>query len=537
MKRAALLACVLASRVAAADRITVKVVEVAGDTAYLQPGRAAGLAPGTRVHIGGRDLVVVEATEKNAAVAVDRAGVTVGQTGTADVTAGHGDRTGRMPAPKPLEAFKEQWPAAELPAEHQEVASVPLGEHTLTGTTHLALYGNLFGNLDAAGSGGQAELRGVSTFNPMQGSAMAADVDTSLRAYDVGWNAEERTPLFVRAAQLRWGDPGDPALALGRLRYAASSLGMLDGARAAVHTGDFEFAAFGGLLPDPLSAHPTTAASLFGAEMIWNDASAEWQPRIAVTAHGSTWDGQLDERVLQVSATAHHGATLLDAWADVQNFDTTNPWNAPTIDLTGAGATAEWRDHGDHVGLDFTFLRPEQSLRLMAELPPDWLCARAPLPGNVPESCSGEDYWLAATASAGIRRWWGSIDAVGSLGYTQSVTIGYDASGYVRAELGSRELRAVIAPAFGHDSFGAWVASDFGIATSLSTHLDADLAYRPERLDYVAATGAYFMQSLVTDLRWAVNATTDFALSAVGTIGGDGNVLALLTTIVWRPLP
>ena len=37
------------------------------------------------------------------------------------------------------------------------------------------------------------------------------------------------TPLFVRAAQLRYGAADDPALLVGRLRYAASSLGALDG--------------------------------------------------------------------------------------------------------------------------------------------------------------------------------------------------------------------------------------------------------------------------------------------------------------------
>ena len=69
----------------------------------------------------------------------------------------------------------------------------------------------------------------------------------------------------------------------------------------------------------------------------------------------------------------------------------------------------------------------------------------------------------------------------------------------------------------------------------LATHLDADLTYRPESLDYNASTGAAFLNSLVADVRWAASPTTDFALSAVGTIGNDGNVLALLTTIAWRP--
>src|SRR6185295_9047720 len=55
-----------ASMRAAADPIAVKVVDVAGGAAYLTPGRAAGIVPGTKVQLRGVDLVVVEATEKTA---------------------------------------------------------------------------------------------------------------------------------------------------------------------------------------------------------------------------------------------------------------------------------------------------------------------------------------------------------------------------------------------------------------------------------------------------------------------------------------
>ena len=158
--------------------------------------------------------------------------------------------------------------------------------------------------------------------------------------------------MFVRAAQLRYGDAADPRLALGRLRYAASSVGMLDGGRASARVGAVEVAAFGGLVPDPLSGKPDTGASRFGGEVVYDAAAAAWQPRLAVTAHGSTWDGELDERRLSVVTSASREALRLDGWAELQAFPSDNPFDAGAVELTGAGATAQWRKRGRHLGVD-----------------------------------------------------------------------------------------------------------------------------------------------------------------------------------------
>ena len=104
---------------------------------------------------------------------VDCLALAVGQTGTADVTPGHVAGSGRLAAPKPLEDFKEQWPPVERPAEKQEVTPVPLGgEQATTGTDHLMLAANVFGNADSAGTGGQMELRGAGTFNSIRRHAV-----------------------------------------------------------------------------------------------------------------------------------------------------------------------------------------------------------------------------------------------------------------------------------------------------------------------------------------------------------------------------
>ena len=168
----------------------------------------------------------------------------------------------------------------------------------------------MVGNLDKDGSGGLIEARVVGSFDRLTDRPLGADVDASLRLFGSGWDSGSRAPVFVRAAMLRWGDPADPSLAFGRLRYAATSVGMLDGGRVAYRSGNLEVAAFGGVVPDPVSGAPDTAASRFGTEVTY-DAPSAWHPHLALAAHGSTWNGQLDERRLSLAASANHGATWL----------------------------------------------------------------------------------------------------------------------------------------------------------------------------------------------------------------------------------
>jgi hypothetical protein len=526
----------LVSHAAWADKLTLRVVDTAGDTSYFEPGAKAGLRAGMRARIGGRDFRIVECTDKTCSV---HAVLPLGATGVADAQAvqgGDANRTEKLPAPKPLEEFKDQWPSATLPATQQHPDAVPLGETAARGSNHLAIYGHLFGNVDKDGSGGQLEARVVGSFDRIAERPLGADVDASIRLFGTGSDTGSKVPVFVRAAQLRWGDPADPSLLIGRLRYAASSVGMLDGGRAAVRVGHLEIAAFGGIVPDAVSGAPDSGASRFGTEATY-DLPTGWHPHVVASVHGSTWNGQLDERKLSLAASANHESTWLTGWAEAQLFDANNPWGAPALDITGAGTSAEWRHRGSHAGIDVTFLRPERSLRLAAALPQSWLCATKALPGTMPETCLGGDFWVAATASGGLAGDSYSIDAVGSFGTTQSLDNQGDLSGYVRGELGPRATRAVLAVSGGHSSFAAWEAADLGVAMSPGTNVDFSLTYRPERLDYVAQTDAFLLHNLVLDLHWSVSSAFDLAFSALGTTGADRDVLALLTTLAWRPLP
>ncbi|MGE0404565.1 MAG: hypothetical protein AB7T06_48090 [Kofleriaceae bacterium] len=533
MRLVVLLAIACGVAPARADSVGVKVTEVAGGVAYLSPGRAAGIVPGTKVRIGKRAFTVFEVTEKTCAIRSDR--LDPGDTGKADIDRTRAVRVERLDKPRPAAAFDGQWPAPVMPAEIQHPEPVALGSGRAPGSAHVTVLASGFAGAANRHVDAEAEARVIASYDVWQERPLSIDLDVAGRAYTAGLAG--RSPVFVRAAQLRYGDARDPRFAIGRLRYAASSVGMLDGARASVRFGALEASAFGGLVPDPVSNRPETAASRFGAELAYDAASGAWQPRIAVAAYGSTWEGAIDERRLALDASAGRGAVRVSAWGEAQQFAADNPWGARSVELTGAGASAQVREHGSYAGVDVGFLRPERSLRLAAVLPPEWLCTRAPLPGMVDEACAGSDYWTSATASAGLRtkRW--TFDAIGSVSRSHGTYVGIDANAYVRAELSAGAVRLLGGGAAGRASFGSWMSAEGGVAFVAGRGVDITWRYRPTLLDYVASTGPALLHSIIADGRVALSSELDAAVSALATVGDNQKSIALLGTIVWRPLP
>jgi hypothetical protein len=535
--RFASLIALLVSATAAADPVAVKVIDVAGGSAYLSPGRAAGIVPGTVIRLRGVEATVVEVTERTCVVRLDGARVAVGDAGTADVTPGAALAVKRLDPPRPAEAFVGQWRDPAPPATRQTPRRVPLDAGRAPRPGKLAVIGHAFGVVDGAGSTGSAEARVIATYDLVPGRPLAADLDVAARWFADGFDPRTRTPLLVRAAVVRYGARDDARLAAGRLPFAAAWLGMLDGIRASARLGALEVAGFGGLVPDPLSGKPDTGAARFGAELAYDAPTAAWQPRVSLAAHGSTWSGDLDERRLTLAGSAGRGALWLDGWAEAQQFAADNPWGARGVELTGAGATAEWRRRGVHAGVDLTFLRPERSLRLAAALPPEWLCTLTPQPGD---ACATGDWWAAATASLGWRtaRW--ALDGVATLASTHREARearGIERSGYVRGELAGDPVRWFAGLGGGTASFASWTSVELGAAYAPRHDLDLAVAYRPEILDYAASTERQVLHSLLTDARLAVWAALDLALSATGTFGADRDALTLLATFVWRPRP
>ena len=482
------LVCLCLSSVAHAGEL--RVVDASADVVYVNVGSADGLRAGQHVVIGGADGVVVETNAHGAAV---RATAAVGATGTFEIVA-------KRP-PRDPEASREQWPVAEPPAKRQHVTPIrppARAEIELIGTAY------------ATKGDSSAAARAIASFDGFTELPLGLDVDAGARWYSQGANAHERTPLLVRALQLRYGSADDPTLAIGRLRYAATGLGMLDGGRAAYRSGGLEVAAFGGLLPDPVSGKPTSDASRFGAELIY----AGEQGRVSATASGSTWLGELDERRLALAGSARVGRTHLDGWLDVQQFPSGNPWGASAIEVTGAGVSAMRQlDSQAYLGVDATFLRPEQSLRLQAALPLEWL--------------TNGDRQVTGSFVSGFHAGAWSGDAVVSIG--DGETTGRSFAAFSRFQRGFGAWRAIgdLQVAYTRDL--AVVIGDLGLGYAPTRMLDLSLTYRPQSVGGTA-----------TDRRWEHQAAADarvtlrhvaLAITALG----SADALAMLATIVYRP--
>lgn len=521
-------AVVIAARPALADHLAVTVTEVAGGVAYIDKGSRDGVVRGTRITFGATVLVVVEVTQTTAVI--ETAALAVGARGTAVVTPG-GATVSALPKPRAPEAFRAQWPDPVVPATAQAPKQVPLGGAGPRGRARLAVIGHGFATADRDHLDASGEARIAGTFDAIGGSPFGIDFDIAGRAFRAGANGAERTPVLVRTAQVRYGDALAPMFAVGRLRYAASSVGGLDGGRAAFRTGRIELAAFGGLVPDPVSGKPAGDAARFGVEATLDAPDLRWRPRLSLTAYGSTWDGRADERRVVVGGSVNRDAWWLDGWAEGQAFAADNPWNARSVELVGAGTTASWRTRGMRVAADITFLRPERSLRLAAALPAEWLCTRRD------DGTCEHDAWTSGSLSAGLDRGRWSLDAIGAIGRTNGVAIAYDASGYLGGTVRFGPRRVFASLAAGQASFARWTSMQLGAGVALSRRLDVATSYRAELLDYVAATGAVLQHAATLDLHVALGRDLDLAMSAVGTSGDDRDVLALLSTIIWRPLP
>lgn len=545
------------SAVAAGDALVeVHVTEVNGGLAFVDAGEAAGLRVGL---VAGRDeaAAAVEPAEVAPDAPIDRVVAVNAKTAAIALAAGHAWRVGdravvRVHAVAPL-AHPEgvgQWPELVPPARQQHPAEVPMSAAAEAAATearvHLAVIAHAFAAHGQGENTSENELRVIGAFQLASEAPLGADLDVAARAYAGGYDSGHQ-PLIVRAATLRYGaDPAAPAIAIGRLHYAATTLGLLDGGRAAVKVGErVQLAAFGGIVPDPLTGRPDTTATRFGGEFVYDAADSAYRPRVAIEAHGSTWHDALDERRLNVAATSVLGQTWLDGWVEVQQFPKDNPFHAKSVEVVGGGASVEWRQVGGgaHVGADVTYLTPDRSLRI-AELIPAWVCTRVPgtMPTAMNQQCTGDDRLVATTAAAGVRGGAWSIDGAASFAAAHGQATELGGSGYVRGEVRPTEATALHATgAGGRAGFVDWVAGEAGVALVPSRVFDIGLAYRPEWQSETGANpdfggaGAAVIHSILLDARYSAGRSIDVGLFALDSIAAHRGVLAALLTIAWRP--
>jgi hypothetical protein len=537
--------------IAPSGLIAVAVVETAGSRAYVQPGATAGVLRSATVTVRGKEYPVIESSDSFAVVEMGDEPLREQDKGWANPVAQEEQKPVELPKPRPLDTWKQAWSSEPAPADAQEPRFVPLGEaersrrfdvrFTLAGGGVIPLGGQVGSSL------GEAEFNMRLHAEPLE-APLALDVDASLErwvapdlATRVG--ASTRPVLFVR--ELLASDTlGSLYAGIGRMPYAASTLGSLDGVRVTSGVGSgLSIGAFGGLLPNPLSGAPSSDAQRFGVEARYTRPDFDLRPEAALVLHGSTFDGRLDERRVSGLFGFYPGASRLGGYFEVSGFDANNPWKAGAVELTAAGVDQSIRLGPFEIGGRFDIRQPERSRWLATFLPTSWFCTTVPAPGSnpiAPESCTGSvDTRATGEVDVGV-----TVDnvslVVGGLTVTDltqtaepNMLGGFATARVLRID---RVLRLELS---GNYSRSTYVNLSGGTAgpglTLLDDKLDVSGYFRMNVLKYASDNMSLLQDGIGGNIVILPSSEVLFTLQVEGIAGGDARAFTTFGTVTWRP--
>lgn len=523
----------------------VRVVEVAGGRAYLAPGSGEHVRVGDQVRIGGRRYSVLSVNEKNAVIGLGAQRLERGQRGSVMVRVSEAKSFETRVTPRPLRAFAGQWRPPPLPADSQSARFVALGVMTDPRRNRAALMLDFQRIAPLSGPSvaiARTRLRAL-LHAELSGTPVTLDAD----GFTELWQAEDldrrpenasRPPLNIR--QLELGYRGEIVQgAIGRLRYASRTLGMLDGARvSAAVAEDWSIAAFGGALANPLNGGFDTEASRFGAELGWQDADSPARPRASLTLQGSRFAGTTDERRITGLFEAHPGFARLGARAEVSFFDANNPWAAATTQLSAAGADASVKIDSLRLGAALDMRRPERSLWLATYLPAGYFCASRAIAGaTAGEPCIGGDIRYATALSAAWEATFWTLDAGASHTTSRPAQINQTSAflNFRRREI-AELLRLDMGVSASRSALSESAALNLGMGASTSEGAtDASLYYRPSLARYRTGSQQFVEHGVGSRLWWAPSEVLDLSGSVDLITGPDVDVLVLHLGAAWHP--
>lgn len=523
----------------------VEVVEVAGDRAYLSPGVERELVAAPQVTLGKHRYRVLASNTNNLVIARAGRRLTRGQRGTLEVHARRNTTFAARPAPPALSTFADKWREPARPAEAQSPKFVPLGAARDKPSQRVAFMLDHSRTQPLSGPAlaiDRVRLRAL-LHAELGSSRVALDADAFLehwRADDLASRRGSASRPLLNVRQLELSYRGDSFQAgVGRLRYASSTLGMLDGARASASLGEtLSLGAFGGTLADPLDGRPETDVARFGAELLWQGLAGSAPTRASVTAQGSRFLGTTDERRLTALFESYPGFGHLGAHAEVNFFDADNPWNAPSAELTSIGFDGSVRLSKVRLGLSLNARLPERSYWLAAALPEGFFCVAESTPGaDSNEPCVGSARRVAASFTAA---WEGELWTLD--GGVTSVTTSLTEAEQNTAFLGYRQRglwqagRFDVGASASSGSLLESAALNVGLGVSLlDDSADLSVHYRPNVLRYRADMVELLEHGVGTRVWWAASSELDLSLSADVLTSRDVDVLFLQTALAWRP--
>jgi hypothetical protein len=526
-------------------------VEVAGSRVYVRPGATAGVHRNATASIRGVKYTVVEASDSYAVIDAGDDPPHEQDKGWATVVAEQDERPAELPRPRSLDSWQHAWSMQEAPADSQRPRFVPLGAEDRDRRYDVRLSMAAGGLIPLPGQVGSSFATGqlnarvhVERFD----APAALDLDASLQ----GWAAADlaarvgaptRPMVFVREL-LASVSLGRWYAGAGRMKYAASTLGTLDGLRLRRELGDgFSVGAFGGLLPNPLSGAPALDAQRFGIEGHYARPDLAWRPEAALVVHGSTFGGRLDERRVSGLFGLYPGPSRFGGYFEVSNFDANNPWNAPRVALTAAGLDQSIRLGRFELGARFDVRQPERSRWLASYLPSSWFCTTVPAPASnptQPEPCDGTVSTRGyghVDASVEIDRFRLAVGGMAVRDLTQSNEADM-VGGFATARV-VRIARALRIEASGNYSRATYLDMYGGTAgpgiTLLQDAVDLSAYYRLAVLQYRAFTTSLTQNGIGGALVLFPSAELLFTLQAEGITGNDTKALMVFGTATWRP--
>lgn len=533
-----------AAAIAESQRISIKVVEIAGGHAYLEPGGDAGLRSGTKVVIGKKTFTVVAVTATNAVIRLDQNGVHVGSSGRATVTTTTTE-VRKLSKPAALDSFRGVWQDASLPADEQNPEPIPIGVIRRGGPTEVRVGVDSASWLPLRDTPSdpvtRVSLRTQLRTEPFADVPFGLDADVLLsRWFGVDDLGNDSRPLFeVQELRARYGSAAAPLVGLGRLRYAAYTVGLLDGVRVASPSySGVSVAAFGGVVPNTLDGALSTDLTRFGAEVAYDAPKHAWRPGGELVLYGSTFDGSVDERRVAGNFRAYPGPVSLYGHTELSMFDADNPWGARRVELTAAGLDANLRVGPFELGASIDAQQPERSRWLASLLPASWLCTATPQPLTdppTPEPCDGSrNLRYYGTARAGLRF---SKLAVQAGGTTIRTPAGSDQlGGYFDVQTLrlwqalSLSLGGLVATSPVLDT----LAGRIGAAFALTPSLDLDLYYRPAVLRFEAATDDIFEHRAGVGAYYAIGTDLALRLSGESMYSDDVTAVGVFGAATWR---
>ncbi len=528
----------------------VVVVQVAGGRAFLKPGATAGIFRGAHVTLGGKDFIVVQSSDSFAVIDVGEATVREDEKGKATLVDEQVDKPAELPPPQPLATFANAWTPPRPPAESQTPRFVPIGdmETNRRYDVRISVAGGALVPLGQRGiTEGSAQLDARVHAEPFQ-APVAFDAQAALQDWfasnlDQRAGSSARPVVVVRELLASYRSAGFYG-GIGRMRYAASTLGTLDGLKAAVNVGGgFAVGAFGGLLPNPLSAAPSLDAERFGVEGTYRRPDLGMRPEAALVVHGSTFQSNLDERRVSGTFGLYPGPSRLGGHFEVSNFASSNPWGAKAVELTAAGLDTSVRAGPLSFGGRIDVRQPERSLWLGSYLPLSWFCRTRPTAqvAGAPEVCDGSvstraygevdaaveaepvSVLLGATTTGDLTQSNGAARSVGGFGVARIVHI-------------ARVLRIDASGNYAQGTYVNTAGGTLGPGLSLlGDALDVSAYYRLTTLQYRSDSTTLIDHGVGAMVLLFPSSVVALALQAEGMTGDDAQALMVFGTATWRP--